>query len=150
VNDERICVAVAAMWAKVGLNSKVEAMPKAQYFQRTPKKEFSACMQGWGDNNRDAQFTFKPLFHSLNEQGAGDTNYGNFKNAELDGLIDKIDVEMDMAKRQAMINQAIELLQREVLVIPLHRQVIPWVSRANVKLIHRSDNKFAPLWVRMD
>jgi peptide/nickel transport system substrate-binding protein len=150
VNDEKICVAVAAMWAKIGLNAKVEAMPKAQYFQRTPKKEFSACMQGWGDNNRDAQFTFKPLFHSLNEQGAGDTNYGNFKNAELDALIDKIDTEMDMAKRQAMINQAIELLQREVLVIPLHRQVIPWVSRSNVKVVHRSDNKFAPLWVRMD
>ena len=150
VNDERICVAVAAMWAKVGLNSKVEAMPKAQYFQRTPKKEFSACMQGWGDNNRDAQFTFKPLFHSLNEQGAGDTNYGNFSNAELDTLIDAIDVEMDPAKRSQQIAKAIELLQREVLVIPLHRQVIPWVSRANVKLIHRSDNKFAPLWVRMD
>jgi peptide/nickel transport system substrate-binding protein len=150
VNDEKICVAVAAMWARAGFNAKVEAMPKAQYFQRTPKKEFSACMQGWGDNNRDAMFTLKPLFHSLNEKGAGDTNYGNFKNAELDDLIDRAEVEMDMAKRQQLINQAIAVIQREVLVIPLHRQVIPWVSRANVKLVHRSDNKFAPLWVRMD
>jgi peptide/nickel transport system substrate-binding protein len=48
------------------------------------------------------------------------------------------------------LNQAIEVLQREVLVIPLHRQVIPWVSRSNVTLVHRSDNKFAPLWVRID
>jgi len=46
-----------------------------------------------------------------------------------------------------MINQAVELIRDDVLVIPLHRQVIPWVSRANVSLIHRSDNKFAPLWV---
>jgi peptide/nickel transport system substrate-binding protein len=50
---------------------------------------------------------------------------------------------MDAAKRQAQINQAIELMQKEVLVIPLHRQVIPWVSRSNVSLVHRSDNKFA-------
>ncbi len=149
VNDERICTAIAAMWARVGLNVKVEAMPKAQYFQRTPKKEFSACMQGWGDNNRDAMFTLKPLYHGLNEKGAGDTNYGNFRNAELDDLIDRAEIEMDPARRQALINQAVEVLQREVLVIPLHRQVIPWVTRSNVTLVHRSDNKFAPLWVRI-
>jgi peptide/nickel transport system substrate-binding protein len=150
VNDERICTALAGMWARIGLNVKVEAMPKAQYFQRTPKKEFSACMQGWGDNNRDAIFTLKPLYHTLNDKGAGDTNYGNFSNAELDTLIDAIDVEMDPAKRSQQIAKAIEVLQREVLVIPLHRQVIPWVSRANVTLVHRSDNKFAPLWVKID
>jgi peptide/nickel transport system substrate-binding protein len=147
VNDEKICVALAGMWARIGINAKVETMPKAQYFQRTPKKEFSACMQGWGDNNRDAMFTLKPLFHSLNDKGAGDTNYGNFKNAALDQLIDNAEVEMDPAKRQTLINQAVELVKNEVLVIPLHRQVIPWVSRANVSLIHRSDNKFAPIWV---
>ncbi len=148
-NDEKICVALAGMWARIGLNVKVDAMPKAQYFARTPKKEFSACMQGWGDNNRDAIFTLKPLFHSLNDKGAGDTNYGNFKNPALDDLIDKIDVEMDFAKRQTMINQAVEMIQKEVHVIPLHRQVIPWVSRANISLVHRSDNKFAPLWVKV-
>ncbi len=150
VNDEKICVAVAAMWARVGLDVKVDAMPKAQYFQRTPKKEFSACMQGWGDNNRDSMFTLKPLFHSLNDKGAGDTNYGNFKNVELDDLIDRAEVEMDPAKRQALINQAVELLQKEVLVIPLHRQVIPWVTRAGITLVHRSDNKFNPLWTKVN
>jgi peptide/nickel transport system substrate-binding protein len=150
INDEKICVALAGMWARIGLNVKVETMPKAQYFQRTPKQEFSACLQGWGDNNRDSMFTLKPLYHSTNGKGAGDTNYGNFKNAELDELIDKADGEMDLAKRQEYINQAVGVLQREVLVIPLHRQVIPWVSRANVTLIHRSDNKFAPLWIKIN
>lgn len=146
VNDEKICVALAGMWAKIGLNVKVDAMPKAQYFQRTPKKEFSACMQGWGDNNRDAMFTLKPVLHSLNDKGAGDTNYGNYKNAELDDLVDRADVEMDMAKRQKLINDAIAVIQRETLILPIHRQVVPWVSRANVTVVHRSDNKFAPWW----
>ena len=150
VNDEKICVAVAAMWARVGLDVKVDAMPKAQYFQRTPKKEFSACMQGWGDNNRDAMFTLKPLYHSLNEKGAGDTNYGNFRNAELDELIDKAEVEMDREKRLALINQAVAVLQRDINVIPLHRQVIPWATRGNVRVLHRADNKFNPLWAWVD
>jgi peptide/nickel transport system substrate-binding protein len=150
VNDEKICVALAAMWARVGLDVKVDAMPKAQYFQRTPKKEFSASMQGWGDNNRDAMFTLRPLYHSLDDKGAGDTNYGNFRNAELDDLIDRAEVEMDREKRLAFINRAVEVLQREVLVVPLHRQVIPWVTRANVRVLHRADNKFAPIWAWVD
>lgn len=147
VNDERICVAVGAMWAKAGLNVKVETMPKAQYFQRTPKKEFSACMQGWGDNNRDAMFTLRPLYHSWEkETGRGDTNYGNFRNPELDALIQKAETEMDPARRQGFINDAIRSMHREVNVIPLHRQVVPWVSRASVAVTHRSDNWFWPLW----
>ncbi len=149
VNDEKICVALAAMWAKIGLNVKVDAMPKAQYFARTPKKEFSVCMQGWGDNNRDAMFTLKPLFHSLNDKGAGETNYGNFKNTNLDALIDNAESEIDLVKRQALMVKAGELVKNEVLVIPLHRQVIPWVTRANVSVVHRSDNKFAPLWIQV-
>jgi peptide/nickel transport system substrate-binding protein len=95
-------------------------------------------------------FTLKPLFHTLNEKGAGDTNYGNFSNAELDDLIDRAEVEMDRAKRLELINRAVELLQREVLVIPLHRQVIPWTTRANVRVLHRADNKFNPLWAWVD
>ncbi len=149
VNDEKICIALAGMWARIGLTVKVDAMPKAQYFARTPKKEFSACMQGWGDITGDAMFTMKPLFHSLNDKGAGDTNYGNFKNVEVDDLIDRANMEMDAKKRQLMLNQVVEIIQREVLVIPLHRQVIPWVTRANVSLVHRTDNKFAPLWIRV-
>ena len=60
------------------------------------------------------------------------------------------EVEMDPARRLVLINQAVEVLEREVLVIPLHRQVIPWVTRSNVTLVHRSDNKFAPLWIRIN
>jgi peptide/nickel transport system substrate-binding protein len=37
-----------------------------------------------------------------------------------------------------------------VYVIPIHRQVIPWATRANVKAFHRPDNVVEPLWVRMD
>jgi peptide/nickel transport system substrate-binding protein len=149
LNDERICLALANMWARVGLTVQVEAMPKAQYFQRTPKKEFSVCMQGWGSNNRDAIFTLRPILHSMQPNGAGDTNYGNFKNEELDDLIDKAEVEMDPARRQELINKSIEVLQRDINIIPLHRQVVPWVSREGVSVVHRSDNRLILNWVKV-
>ena len=149
VNDEKICIALAGMWARIGLNVKVETMPKTQYFQKVQKMDVSAYMIGWGGAVQDAIFTLKPLMHSRDSQGAGDDNYGNFKNPELDPLIDAADQEMDPAKRQALIDRAVKIVQDEVLILPLHRQVIPWVTRAGVKVVHRANNTLQPFTVKL-
>jgi peptide/nickel transport system substrate-binding protein len=149
INDEKICVAVAAMWAKIGLEVKVETMPKSQFFPRAERRELSAYLFGWGGGASDAIFMFKPVMHSLNSAGAGAANYGDWKNEELDRLIDQLEGEMNGELRQAMINRAVKLIQEDVLVIPLHRQVIPWVSRKDVFVVHRAGNTLNPIWVKL-
>jgi len=149
INDEKICVALAGMWARAGVNARVEAIPKAQYFQKISKLDTSAFLLGWGGGSSEAIWILKPVLHSRNASGAGDANYGNFKHARLDGLIDAIEAEMDTSKRHAMANDAVRILQDEVLVIPLHRQVIPWVSKANVSVVHRPNNFITPMWVKI-
>ena len=90
------------------------------------------------------------MLHSRDAvSGAGSNNVGDYRNAELDRLIEAAGSEMDMAKRQETINRAIALVHDEVLVIPLHRQVIPWASRAGVFVVHRPNNMLSPTWVRM-
>ena len=84
INDEKICVAIAAMWAKVGVTAKVETMPRAQYFQKMGKLDTSAYLLGWGGGSSDAIFILKPVLHSRNAQGAGDGNYGDTKSEKLD------------------------------------------------------------------
>jgi len=46
-----------------------------------------------------------------------------------------------------MIDEALKIVRDEVLTIPLHRQMIPWVSRANVSVVHRPNNFLTPMWV---
>ena len=149
VNDEKICVAVAAMWAKIGVNTKVETMPRAQYFQKMGKLDTSAYLLGWGGGSPDAIWILKPVLRSRNPQGAGDGNYGDAKNERLDELIDAIEGEMDAKKRNAMIHESVKLIQDDVLRIPLHRQVIPWVSKANVSVHHRPNNFMTVMWVKV-
>ena len=150
INDEKICTALAAMWARAGLDVKVEAMPRAQFFPKALKLDTSAFIWGWGSDSPDAIFTLKPVLHSRDATvGAGTNNVGDYRNAELDRLIDAAGSEMDMAKRQETINRAIALVQEEVLIIPLHRQVIPWASRAGVFVVHRANNMLSPTWVKM-
>jgi len=150
INDEKICTALAAMWARVGLDVKVEAIPRAQFFPKALKLDVSAFIWGWGSDAPDAIFTLKPVLHSLDRaKGLGTNNAGDYKNAELDGLIDGAANEMDMAKRQQMINRAVAIVQDEVLVMPLHRQVIPWASRAGVTVVHRTNNQLNFTWVKV-
>ena len=149
INDERICVALAGMWSKIGVTVKVAAIPKANYFPKVQKLDTSMYMLGWGGATTDAMFTLKPVLHSRNDKGAGEYNWGNYKLQAFDDLIDKAESEMDMKKRQEMINAAMKMHHDNVLHIPLHLQVIPWVSKASVNVTHRPDNWLEVAWIKM-
>ena len=47
----------------------------------------------------------------------------------------------------ATFNEAAKVVQDEVLTIPLHHQVIPWVSKANVSVVHLKNNFMRSHWV---
>jgi peptide/nickel transport system substrate-binding protein len=149
INDEKICIALAAMWARAGLEVKVDALPRSQFFPKALKLDVSAFIWGWGSDSPDAIFTLKPVLHGRDAAGAGSNNVGDYRNAELDALIDAAATEMDAKRRQDMVNRAIAIVQDEVLVIPLHRQVIPWLSRAGVLVVHRPNNMLYLPWVKV-
>lgn len=145
-NDEKICIALAGMWAKIGVTLKVNAMTKANYFPKTQNLDTSMYLLGWGGSTTDAMFTLKPVLHSRSPS-AGEYNRGNYKLAALDELIDKAEGEMNPKVRQDLINKAMQMHHDEVLHIPLHRQMIPWASSKKVTAIHRPDNWLEVAWI---
>jgi len=149
INDEKICVAVAAMLAKIGVTAKVNAIPRAQYFPKAQKMDVSMYMLGWGGGATDAMFTLQPVLHSRNDKGDGDYNWGNYKDPEFDALIDNAKGDMDAKRRMQTILTAMKHHHDNVYHIPLHLQVIPWASRANVEIIHRADNWLQVTWVKI-
>jgi peptide/nickel transport system substrate-binding protein len=150
INDEQICIAVAGMLAKIGLKVRVNAQPRAIYFARLPKRDTSAYMLGWGGAITDAQTTLTPVLHSPDAKGAGDFNWGNVVNKKLDALIDAARVEADPAKRKQQIAGALAEHNAQIHHVPLHRQVIPWAMRENVRAVHRADNWVETQWVYVD
>ena len=150
INDEQICVAVSAMLAKIGLKVRVNAQPRAIYFARMPKRDTSMYMLGWGGAITDAQTTLTPVLHSPDNKGAGDYNWGGYVNKKLDQLIDAARVENDTAKRKRQIADALAEHNAQIHHVPLHRQVIPWAMRQNVRVVHRADNWMEANWVNVD
>jgi peptide/nickel transport system substrate-binding protein len=150
INDEEICVAVAGMLAKIGLRVRVHAQPRAIYFARMMKRDTSAYLLGWGGAITDAQTTLTPVLHSPDGKGAGDYNWGGYVNTKLDALIDAARVEPDPATRKRLIADALAEHNAQVHHVPLHRQVIPWAMRANVRAVHRADNWVETRWVHVE
>jgi len=151
VNDEEICIAAAAMLTRVGIQTKVTAMPRATYFPKLERLDTSFFMLGWGGAITDAQTTLSPVLRSFDDKtGNGSFNYGRYVNPRLDALIDAAAVEMNAEKRRQIVWDALKEHNAQVHHVPLHRQMIPWAMRSHVHVIHRADNVLNMESVRMD
>ena len=153
INDEEICIAVTAMWAKVGLNAKLNAMPRATYFQKIQGFDTSVYLLGWATATFDGLYTLQSLIRSPAADGKGadgNFNLGKYSNAKADALIDQVKTEIDDTKRNAAMREAQKIHADDVGHIPLHQQVIPWAMRSNVSVFHRADNRLDARWVKVD
>jgi peptide/nickel transport system substrate-binding protein len=147
VNDEKICQALAAMWAQVGITVTLNTMPRANYFPKLEKFDTSLYMLGWGGGATDAIFILQPVLSTWNGKGDGDYNYGRYSNPRLDEIIARVKVDMNPADRLREIHEALGVQAAEINHLPLHRQMIPWAARTSVTAVHRADNQVMPFWV---
>jgi len=148
INDEQICIALAGMWAQIKVKVKVSGEPRATYFPRLEKYDFSMYMLGWGGAVTDAETTLTPVMrNNLGEKGIGFYNYGHSRNDKLDALAAQSSVEADPTRREALVKAALREFREQFTALPLHRQVIPWAARSNVNVVHRADNWFEVSWV---
>lgn len=149
VHDEEICLALAAMWAQVGVKVKVNAMPRALYFPKMEKLDTSMYLLGWGGAITDMETTLTPVLRNRGAGGVGTVNWGNYKNARLDELAAASSKEADPAQRWQLIRDALHEHAAQVHHIPLHRQMIAWAMRENVQVTQRPDNWFEWRWARI-
>ena len=143
INDEAVCQAVTAMLARIGMRITLNAQTRLQYFAQisNPDYKTSFYMLGWTPTTYDAH---NALFNLAGTRNGvrGVFNDGGWSNKPFDELLDKIAVETDQAKRQAMIEQASKITHDEAAFIPLHQQTVVWAYRSNVTLQQLPDNTF--------
>jgi peptide/nickel transport system substrate-binding protein len=150
VMDEQICTAIVSMLARAGIKVDLHAQTKTKYFSQilAPNYDTDFWMLGWTPATYDAHNALYTLLGSRNGK-RGEVNVGGFSDAVLDDLIDKIAVEVDQAKRTAMIDESIKRLQKEFVTLPLHQQVIVWAARDTVDMAQPADNFLPFRFVRM-
>ena len=152
VNDEEICQAVAAMLTRIKVKVSVNALPKAQYFEKvgpTRKYDSSFNLLGWTPGSLDSWNVLANLIICRDPNGKGGTfNFGGYCNPKIDELARRILVEHDTGKRNAMISEAFKILHEDAGVIPLHQQALAWGVARNVQVVQRADGHIRFHWMR--
>ncbi|GKS94481.1 ABC transporter substrate-binding protein [Acidovorax sp. SUPP2825] len=141
INDEAICQAVTAMWARIGVKAKLRTLPQVTYFPMIQRSEASIYMLGWGVPTFDALYSLQSLVRTVGTGGDGNYNVGRYSNERMDYLVDRIKAETDAPVRSRMLTEALQLSNDTVSHIPLYDQVIPWAMKKTVDVVHRADNR---------
>jgi peptide/nickel transport system substrate-binding protein len=136
VNDEAICTAVVPMLERVGIKVTLNAQTKSLHFNKigqAQKNNTSFFMLGWTPGSYDAYNPLQNLM-TTDGKGQGTWNCGRYTNPRIEELTDRIAVEVDEAKRNAMIREAFKIHQDDVGHLPLHQQALAWgISSKTVK-----------------
>ncbi|MDP2416276.1 MAG: ABC transporter substrate-binding protein [Hydrogenophaga sp.] len=141
INDEQICQAVTAMWARIGVKAKLRTLPLVTYFPMIQRYEASIYMLGWGVPTFDALYSLQSLTRSVGAGGDGNYNVGRYSNPQMDALVERTKKETDLKLRTELLTKALQLQNDDVAHIPLHNQIIPWAMKKNIDVVHRADNR---------
>jgi len=146
VNDEEICKAASAMLAKAGIKVNLMAESKATYFPKILSRNTSFYLPGWTPGSYDSHNPLFALMATPGAGGQGQFNLGSYSNAKVDELTKAIATETDIARRTAMIREAMQIHQDDVGHLPLHQQALAWAMKKNVETVQLADNFMFLKW----
>jgi len=150
VNDAKIAQAIAQMWTRGGIATKVVAMPSATFFPQATDLKFSVLLVGWSTGTGESSSSLKALLMTFNkDKGYGTANRGRYSNTKVDALTEDAMQTVDDVKREAYLQRAAELAIGDTGLIPLHFQVSLWATRDGITYTPRVDEqtlawKFVP------
>lgn len=166
VNDEAICLAIANMLSRVGIDLQTNVHARAQYLEAImpPAMDFGLAMLGTTPASLDSHIALYSLHmcprvsadapiwdpETRSEIVAGKSNFGGYCNPEIDALADAILTETDEDARAALIHQAWTITTQDVAYIPLHQSWGAWGLRDDISVELRSDNIFDWRYVVID
>jgi peptide/nickel transport system substrate-binding protein len=148
VNDEQVVQAIAQMWTRAGVETRVETMPRGPYFTRASRLDFSMMLLGFSPNP-EVLGMLETLIHSFDTQRAlGSNNRGRYRNEAVDRLIQEARSTMDNDGRRRVTQRATQLALAETALIPLYFQQNIWAMRRDLDYEARTDEMTLAMSVR--
>jgi peptide/nickel transport system substrate-binding protein len=141
VNDEKICQALVGMWAKAGLQAKLNSIPFANFIPKILNFDSSAYLLGWGVATFDAQYSLQSLVRTKTTGADGNFNQGRISDPKLDTTIDAIKIATDTKARDALLREALVTTRDQHYYVPIHHQLRPWAMKKSVTTVHKADDR---------
>ena len=135
VNDAQIAQAVANMLSRINIKVNLRTMPLAQYWPEYDTRQSDIAMLGWHADTEDSANFFQYLSFCIDDEtGAGQYNYGNYCNEEIDALVTEADSVTDLERRNEMLREAEAMLYEDVGFVMLHWQNLAYAAANGVEI----------------
>ncbi len=123
-NDYKVAEAVASQLAKVGIQVKLNLMPKSLFFNYIrPGDKTSFNLTGWASSLGDCGDWYNTMFYTRDKKkGHGGSNRGHYTNPAFDAALDNADSTSDMATRTKYLQECTKILAKDTPFIPLYFQ----------------------------
>ena len=139
VEDEGICQAVTGMLGQIGINVRLDARPNSIHFAELQNGELDFYLLGWGVPTLDSHYVFDFLLETKTES-TGAWNFTGWSNEEFDQLSRALPTETDIDARNEMIARAWEIVQEDIVYLPIHHQVLNWAMRSDIDFQVQSED----------
>jgi peptide/nickel transport system substrate-binding protein len=140
VNDGKVVEAIAGMLVRIGIKATVTALPKAVYFTRGSKLEYSFALFSYGSDTGEASSPLNGFLHAHNKAtGQGTFNRSRYSNVVFDSTLEEAMVTVDDGKREKLLQEASAIAVRDYAFIPTHFQVNTWAMRPGLTYQARTD-----------
>lgn len=139
-NDERVAQALAQMWTRVGITTKVETQPGSIFFTRASNRDYTLIMGGAAAETGEASSTLRPLLASFDPaRGDGSGNRGRYSNPRFDALLREALATVEDEKREALLREATQVAIEDVGIIPVFFLANSWATSPAITYSPRSD-----------
>jgi peptide/nickel transport system substrate-binding protein len=119
---ELIQQVIQSQWKEIGVEARIRnEPPRVMFGESVTRRRFQLAMYAWiSAPEAVPRSTLRSDEIPSAANGFSGQNYPGFRNAEMDRLIDAIEVELDRGKRKALWQQAQALYAEELPVLPLY------------------------------
>jgi len=146
VYSEQLCLAIGTMLSRVGIKVNLMIEPIAKWIDRLNSTDLSLyIMSHAGLPMADAYAILKDVV-GTHTATIGGLNAGRYSNPKFDEYLPKIASELDTAKRNQLITEAVTIERNDISHIPLHQQPVIWAAKKGIELHQSPDNQLR-LWL---
>ena len=140
-----------SQWRALGIDIRIRNEPARVFFGQTvtQRKYPAMAMYAWISSPENVPRTtlYSKEIPTAQNNWSGQNSPG-FKNAEMDQLIDKVEVELDRDKRRAMWQRMQQIYAEQLPVLPLYFRAEPFVIPKWLKGIEPTGHQYpSTLWV---
>jgi len=127
--------------AEAGIRLTLRPRPWTQMLPRLLEGRVSLYYGALVADSGDASDILSNSLGSPDARGAGDSNYSRYSNPELDRLLAEADRSDSIAKRSALLQQAMDLAMDDLPIIPLLIPEDVYAIRSDIRWTPRADGQ---------